>query len=324
MASMKTIIYGLTLIFIFLTSVYPASADFTIRSRRVNGISYVHLEDIVEYFGFSAEYNGKTIYLSNRQNQIVFPIGKRKAYLNSIVSQLSFAPTVNRQSYLISEQDFLLLIDPVIRNGSLPTLSLNRIVIDPGHGGHDYGAVGANYMEKNLNLILGKALQSLLIKRGYQVLLTRNDDTFISLRKRGEITRKWNGDLFISIHCNAAPNKDVTGIETYIVTPKGSPSTYKTSIQKKAVPGNAFNSHNARFAYEIQKNLLRLTNADDRGIKYYRWQVLREATCPAVLVETGFLSNVQEERRLGDATYQKQLITGMANGIIEFHKALKK
>ena len=314
--------YIFIVISFLLVSTFQSLANFSIRSRTLQGITYLHLEDVVKYFGFSVECNDKNIYLSNDQNQMVLPVGKRNAYLNSIVSQLSFAPKLNRQSYFVSEQDFLLLMNPLLRSDSLPRHAINRIILDPGHGGQDHGAVGTKFTEKNINLLLAKALKSVLETNGYAVRLTRADDTFISLTKRGEIANEWKADLFISIHCNAAPNKNVTGIETYLVTPKGSPSTYNTTLQQKEVPGNAFDPLNARLAYEIQKNLLRLTDAGDRGIKYYRWQVLREASCPAVLIETGFLSNIKEELKLADNEYQKRLVIGMANGIIEFHNAL--
>ena len=315
--------------FIFLatsflvTSSHNTHAEFTIRSRKIFGINYLHLDDIVKYLGFNAQCHEKKIYLSNNQNQIVLPVGKRTAYLNSIVSQLSFAPRLDRRSYFVSEQDFRLLIDPLVRNQSLPMHTVNRIVLDPGHGGSDSGAVGTKSIEKNINLKLAHNLKSLLTMRGYTVLLTRNNDAFISLTQRGKIARDWKADLFISIHCNAAHKRDVTGIETYIVTPQGSPSVSKTVIQRHAVSGNAFDVLNARLAFEIQKNLITRTGASDRGIKYNRWQVLREAKSPAVLIETGFLSNPKEEWKLSNPEYQRQLVLAIANGITEFHRALK-
>ena len=319
---MKYGIYIFAFKFIFLLLVIRADAEFTIRSRHIQGINYLHLEDITKYLGFSIQLNEKNIHLSNKYNQFILSVGGRKAYLNSILFQLSFAPKLNRTSYFVSEQDFMLLIDPLMRNQALPDHRMNRIILDPGHGGEDDGAVGTKYMEKDLNLILAKNLKSLLVSTGYEVLLTRDNDRFVSLTDRGQIASNWKADLFVSIHCNAAPNKGVTGIETYVVTPKGSPSNSKTVLQNQAVPGNSFDTLNARLAYEMQKNLIRYSAASDRGVKYYRWQVLREARCPAVLVETGFLSNIGEERKLASNTYQKKLVQGMARGLTEFHKAL--
>ena len=299
-------------------------AEFTIRSREIAGTNYLHLNDIVEYFGFHAEFDEKKIYLANSHDQIVLPVGKRTAYLNSIVAQLSFAPRLDRHSYFISKQDFLLLIDPLVRDDSLPKHPINRIILDPGHGGMDSGAIGAKFFEKNVNIVLAKKLGSLLEAKGYAVHLTRTDDTFMSLTQRGRIASSWKADLFISIHCNAAPKKYVTGIETYLVTPKGSRSSSQTNIQTNAVPGNAFDLLNARFAYEIQKNLIQTTGASDRGIKYYRWQVLREARCPAVLIEAGFLSSLNEEKKLGTPEYQNQLVFAISKGITDFHNTLKR
>ena len=205
---------------------------------------------------------------------------------------------LNRNSIFLSEQDFSLLIDPIVRDESLSKKNINRVVIDPGHGGKDKGAVGSKVLEKDINLILARKLESMLSRKGYQVLLTRKTDKYISLGERGKITKRWKGDLFISIHCNAAANRSVTGIESFIVTPKGSPSSSKTRIQTNKVLGNSFDKLNSRLSYEVQQKLISMTGAKDRGIKYYRWQVLREASCPAILLETGFLSNLEEERKL--------------------------
>ena len=314
------LVFLLSYVWVFLS--FNIYAEFAIRSRKIADTNYLHLEDIVKYFGFKLQSNKEKIYLSNEDNNIILPIGRRTAFLNSVVSQLSFAPRLNRQSYFISEQDFLLVIDPIVRKGALPKHQVNRIVLDPGHGGKDSGAVGSKLVEKNVNLTLAKNLKSFLESRGYSVLLTRNNDEFVSLRQRGRIAHSWKADLFISIHCNAAPNKQVTGIETFIVTPRGSPSTSKNFIQKKTVPGNSFDTLNARLAHDIQRDLISTTGASDRGVKYYRWQVLREATCPAVLVETGFLSNVEEEKRLASPEYRRQLISALARGINTFHAML--
>ena len=197
------------------------------------------------------------------------------------------------------------------------------MVIDPGHGGKDKGAIGSKVLEKDINLSLAKKLVSLLSRRGYQVLLTRKSDKYISLTDRGEITKKWRADLFVSIHCNAAANKSVTGIESFIVTPKGSPSSSKTRIQTNKVPGNLFDKLNSRLSYEVQKRLISNTGAPDRGIKYYRWQVLREASCPAILIESGFLSNKEEERKLANSDYQNKLASAIVTGIVDFQHAIK-
>ena len=198
-----------------------------------------------------------------------------------------------------------------------------RIVIDPGHGGRDNGAVGKKYLEKDITLRIARHLGKLLENKGYSVLLTRNTDEYISLSQRGVITRDWGGDLFISIHCNAAEKKSVTGVETYIVTPQGVPSTSKEKNQKRAVSGNRFDKLNSRLAFELHKRMLSVTNSIDRGIKYYRYQVLREASCPAILVETGFLSNRDEERKLASSSYQKKLAISLANGVVAYQNALR-
>lgn len=281
------------------------------------------MEDIAKYFGFQVTRSKNSISLVNAHNQIHFPINNRKAYVNSIKTHLSFAPKLKKNSVYLSEQDFSLLIDPIVRKESLPPNDIRRIVLDPGHGGKDKGATGTRAFEKDLNLKLAKELKSILSQKGYQVLLTRENDKYISLGERSKIAKNWSADLFISIHCNAAASKSVTGIETFLITPKGSPSTSQTRIQAKKYPGNKFDKLNAKLAYEVHKKLISSTGSKDRGIKYYRWQVLREASCPAILVETGFLSNLGEERKLADPKYQKKIVLALAKGITGFQRALQ-
>ncbi len=293
-------------------------ADFIIHSRVNNGITYLYLSDIATYFDLKIRNRDQEYLLYSNRYKLELKTGNRQLKINGITAHFSFSPLFDRNLPLISEPDFTLFIDPIFRDDSLPAYSVKRIVIDPGHGGKDEGAKGSHYLEKDINLILAKRLQSFLDKKGFTTLLTRSNDIYIPLEKRGTITKDWRGDLFISIHCNAAGNNQVSGIETFIVTPEGAQSTSKTSIENTSVEGNNFDKLNSRLGYEIHHRLISSTNTDDRGIKYHRWQVLREASCPAVLIETGFMSNRKEEQLLANPTYQSTLITSIGSGIIAF------
>ncbi len=270
----------------------------------------------------SKYYN--SVELSSEQRRIVLTNGKRKAKIGTAIVYLNFEPRFDRTSAFISQMDFVSLIDPILRDTGLPKHPLRRIIIDPGHGGKDNGAVGSRVLEKNVNLRISKDLKNILEPYGYVVALTRTTDEYISLRGRGVATQKWGGDLFVSIHCNATHNKNVSGIETFIVTPRGASSTTQSKVQRKSVRGNEFDRLNSRLGYEIHQQMLSTTGARDRGLKYHRWQVLREASCPAVLIESGFLSNAAEERKLESQVYQHALAVSIAKGIISFHNALKK
>jgi len=163
------------------------------------------------------------------------------------------------------------------------------IVIDPGHGGTDSGAVGSNdIQEKNVVLKVAKEIEKLnkdLFQNRFEIYLTRYTDTLISLRDRTKLARKLKADLFISLHCNHSENPNAKGIEVYVFNRKNKQT--KESIL---------------LAYRIQKAIQRNLGFKTRGVKFGNFQVLREASnnYPALLIEMGFLSNRNESLYLNE------------------------
>lgn len=169
-----------------------------------------------------------------------------------------------------------------------------KICIDAGHGGHDPGAVNGSIYEKNIALSIALLLDEKLRKQGFNTVLTRNNDEFIELTDRCKIANKNKCDLFISIHLNAG-NSAASGIETLV---------YKNSGVNSAV------------AKHIQTRLIDSTGANDRGIKERPdLCVLRETSMPAVLIETGFISNAVELKRLSSVAYQNKIATLIAKSL---------
>ncbi len=295
-----------------------ADAAFVIRSRMVGRINYVYLHDVAAYYGMETKRVGRTISMAGSGRELEVKITNRKAKINGIEFDLGYSVREDDGVILISEMDLAYTIDPVLRSWSLPRKDIGRIVIDAGHGGKDSGAVGKRLKVREKDVVLNVALylKQILEAQGYEVIMTRDTDEFLSLSKRG----KFGGDLFISLHCNSASSASASGIETWYCTPKGMPSTYKKKMYTSSVKGNRDDRLNTRLAYEIQRYALHYTEAADRGPRRYRWRVLSQATCPAVLVEMGFLSNSQEEAKLKSASYQQKLALGIASGIISFHR----
>ncbi len=160
------------------------------------------------------------------------------------------------------------------------------IIIDAGHGGTDSGAIATNHIkEKDITLAIAKAmlvLNKIVLDSQYDIYMTRYSDTLISLNHRTKLARVMKPDLFISIHCNHAPNKRATGIEVFLhrYTPM------KMQNQKES----------NRVANSILDELTQKLGYRSRGVKVANFQVLRETvqTCPTILVELGFLSNIDE------------------------------
>lgn len=185
-------------------------------------------------------------------------------------------------------------------NNSSPRKSKTVVVIDPGHGGKDPGAVGIGGMqEKHVVMAISDEVARILEQQGIQVKLTRSNDYFISLQGRTEMANRMDADLFVSIHANSAGmNKPhVSGLETY------------------------YFQNGQNLATVIHRNILRQVDVNDRKVRQARFYVLRTSNMPAVLVETGFVTGTEDAAKLRNPAYQKQMAKGIAYGIIEYIKA---
>jgi N-acetylmuramoyl-L-alanine amidase len=221
---------------------------------------------------------------------------------------------------------------------------IRRIVIDPGHGGHDPGAVGADGLkEKDVVLEIGAKL-SRKIKQdlGLDVVMTRSTDIFIPLEERTAIANKVNADLFISIHANASLNKAAAGIETYYLnlakTDKAARVAARennTSLEKVGLLQNILFdlmanykiNDSARLAEDVQKALCAKVSKNNAGVKNLGvkqgpFYVLVGATMPSILVETAFISNEHEAGLLADQDYQEAIVAGIVEGIREYIRQL--
>lgn len=171
------------------------------------------------------------------------------------------------------------------------------VVLDPGHGDHDPGAVVGEAQEKDINLAIALLVQEQLSEQeGVTVVMTRDQDVFLSLTDRAELANKEKADLYVSIHANALENDDsFAGIFTFYHPNKAS---------DKAV------------AKKIQSAITSASGGFDRGVRSADYVVLRQTDMPAVLIETGFMTCPEELALLQDGDYQKQLAQGIAQGIL--------
>lgn len=193
----------------------------------------------------------------------------------------------------------------------LPPIDPNKytVVLDAGHDGKTLGAVypdanGVDIYEKDLTLSMVYKLRDILLNEGYNVVLTRDGETAGDLYERSELANRVNADLFVSIHCNSAPTVPTfQGLYTYY---------YPTSSRSKA------------FAQAVQDAACAASGAVDRGIASANFVVLRETNMAAVLVETGFMTNVEELTRLCDETYQQKLMEDVARGVGDYLNSLPR
>ena len=213
-----------------------------------------------------------------------------------------------------------------------------KIVLDPGHGGEDPGAIGRyGLREKDVTLSVAKQVKKYIEKNmpGVEVLLTRDHDKTLSLPSRTEFANHAQADLFISIHVNASPNRDTQGIETYylnithdryalrLAARENAMTESETSNLEYILADLAMKSSvgdSVRLGNLVQENLCdnlarHWNHITNLGLKQAMFYVLMGAKMPAILVETSFISNKTEERRLQKESYQKALAEGIVRGI---------
>jgi N-acetylmuramoyl-L-alanine amidase len=226
-------------------------------------------------------------------------------------------------------------------------LGVHRIVIDPGHGGKDPGTFNRSLKlyEKNITLDLARRLKSLFKKNSkYEIILTRERDRYISLEERTAIANSKKSDLFVSIHVNSAPRKTTRGIETYYLNLTSDPWSMSVAAQENAIGKksigemetivkqivkNAKKSESRILSQFIQKHVVKqlkskYSKITNLGVKKAPFYVLIGARMPASLVETSFLSNMYEARRLKTSYYRYLIANGLYYGIISYIKSLGK
>jgi N-acetylmuramoyl-L-alanine amidase len=221
---------------------------------------------------------------------------------------------------------------------------LDTIVIDAGHGGKDPGAIGSNgIQEKTITLDVARQLGRMIEKNiGAKVIYTRDEDVFVTLKNRTKIANESNGKMFVSIHVNTTPNnRNAKGFETYLLRPGRTDDAIRVAQRENGVialeeSSNEYNElsdeniiiatmaqstfmkESETLAQLIQEELDKTINAPNRGVKQAGFHVLVGASMPNVLVEIGFLSNKQERKLLGKASYRKKIAKSIYAAIVRF------
>jgi N-acetylmuramoyl-L-alanine amidase len=223
-------------------------------------------------------------------------------------------------------------------------LKIGKIVIDPGHGGHDAGTIGPEGLEeKDLVLDVGRRLGKLLETRlGSEVVYTRKDDTFIPLETRTAIANQARADLFVSIHANSSHDPDARGVETYYLNFTSSPEALEVAARENAVSEKSIYElqdlvkkialkekieESREFAGDVQQSLhsglaVKSPAIRDRGVKKAPFIVLIGANMPSILAEISFVSNPTDEHRLATSEYRQRIAESLYRGIAKYVNGL--
>jgi len=223
-------------------------------------------------------------------------------------------------------------------------LKLGRVVLDPGHGGHDVGTHGPSGLyEKDLVLDISQRLGALIEERlGSEVVYTRTDDTFIPLEERTQIANERKADLFLSIHANSSPLRSAAGVETYVLNFTTSRAAMDLAARENAVSDRSIfdlqellqkialrdkADESREFATRLQTSLSALStrsndNAKNRGVKRAPFVVLIGASMPSVLAEIGFLTNASDEALLRKTEHRQKIAEALYKGIAAYADSL--
>lgn len=327
---------------------------------QIENIPYVPLASVISTYGLDYDWDSmaKRLTLCRGDKEVVLCLGSDVALVNGIPENLT-APIRMRRSTIVLPEDFASsslakvfiekykIARPKAKIAFAPTsaCTIKRIVIDPGHGGKDPGAIGQlGLIEKEITLDIAKRLKRCLEDSGVKATLTRNDDRFISLWNRANIANKEDADFFVSIHANAFRSKQVKGFEVYylseaiddsaraVAAAENASLKYENSSFGNKKPSSDLEAtlrdieytenrtESISLARRIAGTAYKKLGTESRGVKAARFYVLKGAKMPSVLIEVGFISNREEAKRLRTSQYRETLARAIASGIIDYKK----
>ena len=316
---------------------------------RIGGQEFVSTREVAALLGWKTTWVEATrrLTLFDPTNKVELTAGGREISVNGLRLFLGNSAMLHGGVVHISKTDLQRCLLPQLRPAFLGTL-LGRprvVVIDPGHGGQDNGMENKplKLKEKVLTLDVALRLKKLLEARGYAVILTRTDDRMLgpdkqsdfTTRKQADFMTRWDitnrakADLFVSIHFNSLyPDTKTSGTEIYTFTRAGQRSDpgwgFGAKDDAEPTPSeiNRFDPWSSLLAQSLHREVIRTLRTNDRGQKTMHLAVLRGLKCPAVLVESVFLSNTAEARLAATPAYLQQIAEGLASGIGVYADAL--
>ncbi len=304
---------GLPVVGIFMLAAWSAQAQ----------ARFMSLTSFRAQFGFQppALNTEHMVILEKPGWKIGFEKDSRKAHFNGTLVWLNAPFSRTDKDGILSATDVRLTAIPILTGQTgLRPIPTHCVVLDAGHGGDDPGAANGRLLEKRLVLDLAKRTRDRLTAGGIKVMLTRDRDQTMTLNQRIARAKVARATIFVSIHLNAAANTAAEGFETYLLPATGFASTAGTAKDVSPQPGNRFDTANMRLAFQVHRNMLQQTHAAERGIRRARYEVLKTAPCPAILVECGFLSNPGNAKQLGQSDHLDRIADGLSKGIRQYIK----
>ena len=371
------------LIYLFV-SISLAATNDTIKlvknSKLLNKIDTIENNKFFSINDFLSS-TGSEPYINEKTEKIVFYLDNKKIKITNGITflliddniyQLSSKVVRQNNEYFVHIDSFINIVNSSLQNLSIMSNSsemiisstaktmnvaiknidfeknkwkFSTIIIDPGHGGKDPGAVGySGTLEKDIALDVAKRLEKKISKNmKVKTVLTRDEDIFLKLGERTRIANENNGSLFISIHANAATDRRASGFETFLIGQNKNEAAERVAARENSVlelegvagkkltnedliqatiAQSAFASKSEKFAALVQEEIGKRVQGKNRGVKQAGFYVLMGASMPNVLVELGFISNLAEEKKLRSSQYREVLATAIFRALEKYEKTL--
>jgi N-acetylmuramoyl-L-alanine amidase len=311
-------------------------ARLTAPPRAADLAATLSVAEVAKKLGLKAGWiqPGVKVALTDGTRRLQLEADSREAIVDGIRVFLGAPVLAKRDDLFVNVIDYEAALVPLLKPALIPQKPARPkvIAIDAGHGGLDQGTENRElgYKEKTFALDVALRLKAALEKMGFTTVMTRATDLTIDKAMRVLIANRASADVFISIHFNHLPNDQKTrGTEVFTFAPQYQRSTNSWSplepddTEREASPGNLFDPWNSLLANALHRQLLRDLKTFDRGKKIAHLGVLRGLKCPGVLVESGFLSNEEEARKIATPAYRQQIAGALAAGIQAYARQIE-
>ena len=329
------------------------SQQISLPTYQINGTSYLPLLSLCKAKGVIMDYDTftRSAILKKDSHRINLMVGQDLILVDGASQRLSHPPEIYQGTMVVPYRFKEQVLDALFkesypgRRTTVSLLKIGKVVVDAGHGGTDPGATGKRGLrEKDVTLDIAKRVSNLLKDAGVSVVMTRSRDVFVPLSRRVEVANNSAADLFLSIHANANRVRSLHGFEVYYVSPQANDSQRALNAAKDGapdLPGASFASYslnlkatlwdllytyNRAESVELAGDLCRSTDRNlgrqILGVKGANFYVLKGVKMPAVLIETGFLSNSEEEGMLRNSYHRQEIAASIVDGLEDYAEDL--
>ncbi len=319
---------------------------------RIGGARYISADSFSQAYNLDSDWDSiaRKLTLRKGDQEVRVMADSAVALINNTAQTMEEEAKFYRGSLVIPQSFVQSKLIPLFKEryierrrvpAEVSGLPIRTVIIDPGHGGKDPGAIGRGGLkEKDVVLDIARKLKAKLNAAGIKVILTRESDQFVSLSQRAKIANATEADFFISIHANASRSRWVSGVEVFCLSESiddnlrsfKAAENYDLNIQEPysgkdtaAILWHLIYRDDRKSANQMARlvcsSLSRGLSQRNRGTKPARFYVLK-TNMPAILVEVGFISNLAEEKRLRTAAYRNKIAQGITEGIVEYHRQL--